>query len=150
VGDTLGGVLSDRLLKRTGNVRFSRLVVIVGGFVGAAVSLAAMLVSHDLTVVAVSLSAGFFFAELVVGPIWATPMDIAPDHCGTAAGLMNIGSASAAIVSPIVGGYLIDATGNWHLPFIVSMGVLALGSGCAFLMPLGARPVVESAPGQTT
>jgi sugar phosphate permease len=146
VGDTLGGVGSDRLLKLTGNVRFSRLALIVGGFVGAAVSLGALLISHDLTIVAISLSAGFFFAELVVGPIWATPMDIAPEHCGTAAGLMNIGSASAAIVSPIVGGWLIDATGNWYLPFIVSMGMLALGSACAFLMPLGACPAVENAP----
>jgi nitrate/nitrite transporter NarK len=144
VGDTLGGVISDRLLKKTGNLRLSRLVLIVGGFIGALVSLAPILVSRDLTVVALSLSAGFFFAELVVGPIWSVPMDIAPEHCGTAAGLMNIGSAGAAIVSPIIGGYLIDLTGNWYLPFIVSMGVMALGAACAFLIDLRA-PQAEPA-----
>ncbi len=45
---------------------------------------------------------GFFFAELVIGPIWSVPMDIAPKYAGTASGLMNTGSAVAAIVSPIV------------------------------------------------
>ena len=35
VGDSLGGILSDRIFKRTGNVRFARLSVIVLGFAGA-------------------------------------------------------------------------------------------------------------------
>ena len=141
VGDTLGGVISDKLLHMTGDIRLSRMVVIVGGFVGAFVSLVPLLFTRDLTLVAVCLSAGFFFAELVVGPIWSIPMDVSPEHCGTAAGLMNIGSALAAIVSPIVGGYIIDVTGNWYLPFIVSMGVMALGAACAFLMDLRGQAV---------
>ncbi|MGU3541238.1 MFS transporter, partial [Methylobacterium sp. A54F] len=39
VGDTLGGVLSDGILKRTGNLKLARLSIIVVGFLGAAVSL---------------------------------------------------------------------------------------------------------------
>jgi MFS family permease len=61
-------------------------------------------------------------------------MDIAPKYSGTAAGLMNSGSALAAIVSPLVAGYVIDVTGNWYLPFLMSMGLLLLGCFCAFLM----------------
>src|SRR6185312_10032355 len=80
------------------------------------------------------LSGGFFFAELVIGPMWAVPMDIAPRYAGTAAGLMNTGSAFAAIVSPLVAGFVIDATGNWYLPFLMSMGLLLLGGVSAFLM----------------
>lgn len=136
VGDTLGGVLSDMLLRRTGRLRLSRMILIVGGFTGALVSLIPILFLRDLTTVALCLSAGFFFVELVVGPIWSVPMDVAPGHSGTAAGLMNIGSALAAIVSPIAGGYMIDLTGNWYLPFIVSMAMMAVGAACAFLMDL--------------
>jgi MFS family permease len=47
---------------------------------------------------------------------------------------MNTGSALAAIVSPLVAGYVIDATGNWYLPFLISMGLLLLGGFSAFLM----------------
>jgi MFS family permease len=134
VGDTLGGVLSDAVLKRTGNVRLARLGVTVLGFGGALVSLLPILFLHDITTVALCLSGGFFFAELVIGPMWAVPMDIAPRYAGTAAGLMNSGSALAAIVSPLVAGYVIDVTGNWYLPFLMSMGLLLLGAMTAFLM----------------
>jgi MFS family permease len=61
-------------------------------------------------------------------------MDIAAKYSGTAAGLMNTGSALAAIVSPLVAGYVIDVTGNWYLPFLMSMGLLLLGGFSAFLM----------------
>jgi MFS family permease len=134
VGDTLGGVLSDAVLKRTGNVRLARLGVTVLGFGGALASLLPILFLHDITTVALCLSGGFFFAELVIGPMWAVPMDIAPRYAGTAAGLMNSGSALAAIVSPLVAGYVIDVTGNWYLPFLMSMGLLLLGAMTAFLM----------------
>jgi MFS family permease len=134
VGDSLGGILSDGIFKRTGNVRFARLSVIVAGFTGALLSLAPIFFIHDITVVALCLSSGFFFIEIIIGPIWSVPMDIAPKYSGTASGLMNTGSAFAAIVSPLVAGYVIDVTGNWYLPFIMSIGLLLLGGFCAFLM----------------
>jgi MFS family permease len=134
VGDSLGGILSDHLLKKTGNVRFARLSITVLGFAGALASLIPILFVHDITIVALCLSGGFFFCEIVIGPMWSIPMDIAPKYSGTAAGLMNTGSAAAAIVSPLVAGYVIDVTGNWYLPFLMSMGLLLLGLLCAFLM----------------
>jgi cyanate permease len=45
---------------------------------------------------------------------------------------MNIGSPLAAIISPLIFGYVIDKTGNWDLPFIGSMGLLLLGAILAF------------------
>ena len=134
VGDTLGGVFSDAIFHKTGNVRFARLSIIVLGFVGALISLIPILYIHDISIVAISLSSGFFFAELVIGPMWAIPMDIAPKYSGTAAGLMNTGSALAAILSPAVAGRVIDLTGNWQLPFIMSIGVLMIGAIMAFAM----------------
>jgi MFS family permease len=134
VGDSVGGILSDHILKRTGRVRLARLSVIVTGFAGALLSLMPILFTHDITIVALCLSSGFFFAEIIIGPIWSVPMDIAPKYSGTASGLMNSGSALAAIVSPLVAGYVIDVTGNWYLPFIMSIGLLFLGAFCAFLM----------------
>ena len=57
--------------------------------------------------------------ELVVAPIWAVPMDIAPKYSGSASGMMNFGFGLASIISPFVFGYLIDRTGSWTLPFAV-------------------------------
>jgi nitrate/nitrite transporter NarK len=134
IGDSLGGVISDRILARTGNVRFARLSVTIIGFAGALLSLLPILFVHDITVVAICLSAGFFCAELVIGPMWSIPMDIAAKHSGIASGIMNTGSAFAAIVSPLVAGFVIDATGNWYLPFLMSMGLLLLGGFSALRM----------------
>jgi len=128
VGDTLGGVLSDVILKRTGDVDKARIRVIVLGFLGSFVFTLPLVFVHDLTVSAICLSAAFFFAELIVAPIWATPMDITPEFSGSAAGFMNFGFGLAGIISPVVFGLVIDATGRWDLPFIGSLGFLLAGA----------------------
>jgi MFS family permease len=66
--------------------------------------------------------------------MWAIPMDIAPRYSGTASGLMNSGSALAAIISPVIAGYVIDVTGIWELPFIGSIVLLLFGAMLAFKM----------------
>jgi MFS family permease len=85
--------------------------------------------------------------------MWAIPMDITPRFAGSASGLMNVGSAFAAIVSPVIGGLIIDKTGNWELPFLGSILLLLLGSVLAFWMkpneelevapPMAADPTVK-------
>jgi MFS family permease len=134
VGDALGGIISDYLLHKTGNVTLSRLSVILTGMLGATACLIPVLFSRDVFTLTLCLSGGFFFLELVIGPIWSVPMDIAPQYSGTASGLMNTGSAVAAIVSPLAFGYIVDVTGNWHLPFIGSVALLLIGSALAFTM----------------
>jgi MFS family permease len=66
--------------------------------------------------------------------MWAIPMDIAPEFSGTASGMMNTGSALAAIISPVISGILIDKFGNWELPFAVSMVLMGLGVAMASRM----------------
>jgi MFS family permease len=66
--------------------------------------------------------------------MWAVPMDIAPEFSGTASGIMNTGSALAAIISPVFSGYLIDLTGSRDLPFMGSVVLMALGVFLAFKM----------------
>jgi sugar phosphate permease len=134
VGDTLGGMATDFIYHRTGDLRQARRNVIICGFLGSLIFLMPVLFTRDLTTVALCLSAAFFFSELVIGPIWAIPMDIAPQYSGTAAGIMNTGSAVAAILSPLAFGFIIDLTGNWELPFIGSIGLLALGLVLSFTM----------------
>jgi MFS family permease len=134
VGDTLGGVASDHILRRTGDRVAARRNVIVTGMLGGFLFLIPVMLVHDVNVAAASLAAAFFFVELVVAPIWAVPMDIAPKYSGSASGMMNFGFGVAGIVSPFVFGYLIDRTGSWTLPFAGSIGLLLLGAGLAFRM----------------
>jgi MFS family permease len=134
VGDTLGGIASDMILRRTGNLVVARRSVIVAGFLGACVFLIPVILVHDLVVSAICLSLAFFFAELIVAPIWAVPMDITPRYAGSASGMMNFGSAFAGIVSPVFFGYMIDLTGSWTIPFIASILLLLVGAALAFCL----------------
>src|SRR5436190_16312318 len=98
--------------------------------------MAPALLIHDLTIIVLSLSLAFFFSEFTVGAFWAIPLDIAPHYAGFASGFMNSGSALAAIVSPLIGGYIIDKTGRWEMTFIAGIALLVLGAGLAFWMKL--------------
>jgi MFS family permease len=132
IGDTLGGIVSDQLLRKTGSLAIARRGVIVAGFLGAFVFLIPVVLIHNLTVAAVSLGLAFFFAELIVGPIWSVPMDIAPRYAGTASGMMNFGFGIAGLISPSSFGYLVDRTGSWVAPFIGSILLLLLGAVLAW------------------
>jgi MFS family permease len=136
VGDTVGGVLSDRLLRKTGSLVIARRSVIVGGFLGAFVFMLPVVLIHDLKTAAVCLSLAFFCAELIVAPIWSVPMDIAPRYAGTASGMMNTGFAIAGLISPSSFGYLVDLTGSWVIPFIASIVLLF----CGAILALSLRP----------
>jgi MFS family permease len=147
VGDWLGGIVTDRLLRKSQRLRLARNVMVGVCMLLTLLSLAPIMLMSDISIpmAALCLSLGFFFNEMTIGPMWAVPMDIAPKHAGTASGIMNSGSALAAIISPVVGGWLIDRTGNWNLPFVVSMALMAAGIGLSFTMrpdrALDATPV---------
>jgi MFS family permease len=136
LGDWLGGSVTDRILRKSGNLRLARNVMVGVCMLLTLLSLAPIMLVSDIsiTMAALCLSGGFFFNEMTIGPMWAVPMDIAPKHAGTASGIMNSGSALAAIISPVVGGFLIDRTGNWNLPFTVSMVLMAAGIVLSFTM----------------
>jgi MFS family permease len=134
VGNTLGGIVSDRILTRTGSRNKARRNLVVFGFLCSLACMLPLLFSQNLTWAAICLSLAFFFSEFTIGPLWAIPMDIAPRFAGSASGLMNTGTAFAAIISPLVFGFVIDKTGNWDLPFIGSIGLLLLGAILAFWM----------------
>jgi len=128
IGDIIGGLVTDRLLHKTRNLATARCSVIVAGFLGAFVFLIPVVLVHNVTVAALCLSLAFFFAELIVAPIWSIPMDIAPRYAGTASGMMNFGFAVAGLISPSSFGYLVDRTGSWVVPFIASIVLLLLGA----------------------
>jgi MFS family permease len=134
IGDTVGGTVSDWLYRRTGSLQVARRNLIVVGMLGAFCFLIPVVLTHDLTTVALCLSAACFFSELVVAPIWSVPMDIAPHYAGSASGMMNFGFGIAGIISPVVFGALLDGTGSWAIPFYGSIALLLLGAALSFFM----------------
>jgi MFS family permease len=134
IGDSLGGLASDWIYRRTGDVGAARRNVIIVGMLGCFAFLVPVLTVPHLTTVAICLASAFFFVELIVGPIWSVPMDIAPRYAGSASGMMNFGFGLAGIISPYVFGVVVDWSGSWTLPFLGSLLLLPVGAALTFLM----------------
>ena len=145
LGDATGGVVTDWIFKRTGDLNKARRNLVVVSYLCSLLFMLPIFLFHHSTWVAVCLSLAFFCSEFTIGPMWAIPMDIAPRFAGSASGIMNTGSALAAIVSPLVFGYVIDKTGNWNLPFLGSIALLLLGSIAAFHMKPAEKLLVPDA-----
>ena len=127
VGDTVGGLATDFLLARTGNIQLARRVVAIVGMLGCAVFIVPAALADDAYTAVYCLTAAMFFLECTIGPSWAVPMDVAGEHSGTVSGMMNMAGNIGGALSPIVFGVLVQF-GSWQAPFIVAASLLVLGS----------------------
>jgi sugar phosphate permease len=127
IGDILGGALTDALYRRTKRLNFSRRVVAAPALLGAAVFLIPAATTSSAVTAIVCLAASNFFLEMVLGPAWAVPMDVAGPSSGTVTGVMNMTGAVGASISPLVFGALVQH-GSWIAPFFVTAAVLVTGA----------------------
>src|SRR5712672_4617313 len=127
VGDTVGGLWTDWLLAKTGNIKFSRRVVAITGMLGCAVFIVPAALTEDAYIAVYCLTASMFFLECTIGPSWAVPMDIGGEYSGTVSGMMNMAGNIGGALSPLVFGVLAQL-GSWAAPFIVAAGLLFVGS----------------------
>ena len=127
LGDLAGGILTDHILRKTGNLKLARRVVAAPGLALAAVLLIPAGTTDNAMTAVFCLTASNFFLELVLGPAWAVPMDVGGTSSGTVTAVMNMVGAIGASISPLVFGLLVER-GSWVAPFYVTAGVLAAGS----------------------
>ena len=134
IGDTLGGVVSDRLFRQTGNLRFARRTPLIVGLLGALIFIIPAVVTNSPQGAVYGLALAFFFLELTNAVLWALPIDIAGSYAGTASGMMNSGFGIAGMVSPVVFGIILERTGRYDLPFFISAGLLLAGAICSMFV----------------
>jgi len=127
VGDTVGGLATDWLLKITGSAKFGRRVVAIVGLLGCAVFIVPAALTEDAYTAVYCLTAAMFFLECTIGPSWAVPMDTGGKYSGTVSGMMNMAGNFGGAISPIVFGVLVQF-GSWQAPFIVAAGLLVAGA----------------------
>ena len=127
IGDTVGGVASDWLLKRTANTKLARRSVAIVGLLGCAIFMVVAGATEDPYTAVYSLTAAMFFLECTIGPSWAVPMDCGGKYSGTVSGMMNMAGNFGGALSPLVFGFLAQYE-NWAAPFIVSAVLLVGGS----------------------
>ncbi|OON82955.1 MFS transporter [Streptomyces tsukubensis] len=116
-GGVLGGFLSDRLARRGMTLTAARKTPIVVGLLLSTTILVCNYVSASWLVV--GIMALSFFGKGLGALGWAVMADISPQQIsGLAGSVFNAFGAVAGIVTPIVIGYMIDATGSFDLALV--------------------------------
>jgi len=129
VGVVTGGVVSDFLLKRTGSANIARKLPIITGLVLASTIVTANFMSSDELVIAVMSVA--FFGQGMVNLGWTLLTDVAPKRLiGLTGGVFNLCANLAGIVTPLVVGFVVSATGSfaWALGFISVVALIGVAS----------------------
>jgi ACS family glucarate transporter-like MFS transporter len=112
VGGVLGGVISDAILKRTGSLTLARKTPLLIGMILASTIIACVYIQQEWLIVVVMAVA--FFGKGIASLGWAVVSDTSPrELVGVTGGIFNTFGNSAGIVTPIVIGYIVAATGSF-------------------------------------
>lgn len=134
-GGLAGGFLSDRILKRTGSLDWARKTPLVIGMLLASLIIACVWAPSEWLVV--TLMSVAFFGKGIASLGWAIMADVAPRRlAGLSGGVFNMFGNIAGIVTPIVVGYIVGATGSFDLALIF-VGAHCLLTIFAFLVIAG-------------
>jgi MFS family permease len=161
LGCYLGGVISDGIIRRTGDRTKARrwpgmLGYGLAGVCYVVAAVAKIVAPDNLWLFAGALILMGFFNDLIMAPSWAAAQDIGREYSATVAGAMNmvgnlVGSVSGIVFTNLVmlydkpdygtrfGGY------GMTVCFITYTVVYFLGVG-SWLLIDASKPVVESAP----
>lgn len=139
IGVFLGGIVSDFLLKKTGNATLARKLPIVAGLLLASCIVGAAFVDNNQLVITIMSIA--FFGQGMTNLGWTLISDVAPKRLiGLTGGVFNLCANLAGILTPLVIGFVVAATGSFFggLAFI---SVVALIGVLSYVFILG--PVVR-------
>jgi len=135
VGVLFGGWWSDTMLRRGKSANVARKAPIITGLLLASTIIAANFVESNTAVIAILSLA--FFAQGMAALGWTLVSDIAPrGMLGLTGGVFNLAANLAGIVTPLVIGAIVSATGSFFYA-LAYVGSLALMGALAYIFVLG-------------
>jgi MFS transporter, ACS family, glucarate transporter len=143
-GSLFAGIISSRLIARTGRVLLVRRAFGFVGLTGAAALLMTSFYVRDPLLAMLSMGMASFFNDTTLPGSWAACMDVGGKYSGTVSGSMNMLGNFGGMAGPVVVGYLLDWTHHdWRLAFEISAVIYFLGALCwLFIDPV--TPLEES------
>lgn len=128
MGVLLGGIASDALIRRTGSPTLGRkLPLVVGLLLVTAICGLDGIADNRVLIAVMSVAA---FGQGICNLGWTLIADVAPaGEIGLTAGLFNLCANLAGIVTPMLIGFVVQASGSFH-GALVYIGLVALiGAG---------------------
>ena len=122
-----GGYLADSLIKNGYKVIKVRKTVNTIGFFGAAFCLFMVPLQESHIFIVILLCITNLFSGIGAGGFGVNHADLSPNHTGTLFGIAGSIGMIAAIISPLVAGFILELTGSWTLIFHICSAVLIFG-----------------------
>ncbi|MBB3259823.1 ACS family D-galactonate transporter-like MFS transporter [Paraburkholderia bannensis] len=135
IGVMFGGTFSDWMLRRGVSANVARKLPIIAGLLLASSIILANFVESNVAVIVILSVA--FFAQGMAALGWTLVSDIAPaGMLGLTGGIFNLAANLAGIITPLVVGMIVGATGSfvWALAFI---GTIALIGAASYIFIVG-------------
>ncbi len=102
VGSTLGGLVMDYLLRRTGSKQFSRQAIAVAGCLGSALCLILAYPQREALPTVALVTAGAFLAGLAGPAGYTVTIDLGGRHVATVFSTMNMAGNLGAFCTPVI------------------------------------------------
>ena len=135
IGVLFGGWWSDTMLLRGKSANVARKAPIITGLLLASTIISANFVQSNMAVIAILSLA--FFAQGMAALGWTLVSDIAPEGMlGLTGGVFNLAANLAGIITPLVIGAIVAATGSFFYA-LAYVGGLALVGALAYILILG-------------
>ncbi|MFL9865572.1 MFS transporter [Paraburkholderia fungorum] len=135
IGVMFGGIFSDWLLRRGKSANVARKLPIIAGLLLASTIILANYVESNVAVIAILSVA--FFAQGMAALGWTLVSDIAPEGLlGVTGGIFNFAANLAGIITPLVVGFIVAATGSF-VGALVFIGAIALIGALSYIFIVG-------------
>lgn len=127
VGILLAGIVSDLLIRRGYSMSFARkLPLVVGSMLGMSIVLVNFTDSNVICIAVLTIA---FFAQGIASSSWAAVSEVAPKELiGLTGGITSLAANIGGIVTPIVIGGIVHATGSFAYAFWFIGGVALIGT----------------------
>lgn len=130
-GALVAGIISSRLIARTGRVTGIRRAFGFIGFTGASALLMLSFYIKDPLLAMLSMGLASFFNDITIPGSWTTCMDVGGQYAGTVSGSMNMMGNFGGMSGPLVVGFVLQYTHrDWQLAFAISSVIYFLGAIC--------------------
>lgn len=135
VGVLFGGWWSDSMLKRGRSANIARKLPIITGLLLASAIVTANYVDSDYVVIGILSLA--FFAQGMAALGWTLVSDIAPKGLlGLTGGIFNFAANLAGIITPLVIGFIVAATGSF-VGALMFIAIVALVGAFSYIFIVG-------------
>ncbi|HEY5810027.1 MAG TPA: MFS transporter, partial [Povalibacter sp.] len=135
IGVMCGGWISDTIIRKTGSATLGRKLPILTGLLLASTIVGANYVGSNELVIAIMSVA--FFGQGMVNLGWTLITDVAPKNLiGLTGGVFNLCANLAGIVTPLVIGVIVGATGSF-VGALAYIAVVAIIGALSYIFVVG-------------